>query len=285
MSISSDGDYTEMEVEEDGMWKKVRRKTKDKLHNIPKRLNQLTKEIDDIIGTSSQTTNTKNPTYKNLSDTNRNPQPHKNSYTNKNNFNKNYSPVMNTIVNKKYDNMFYLEAESSCTRMNISTGWNQIFPNADDIIIKIVLKTNTNKDEIMGVLDRYVENGKILSYKESNPNTKPPTSSPLPSYSVIIARIEQEIDENSISRHLTNLNLEHRYCKRIIARSNAEPTIMIRIITGSQTTSEILLSHGLHYHYQHYPVYPSKAPEPVPQPCSKWQEYTHTTENCKNTQI
>ncbi|CAH1113588.1 unnamed protein product [Psylliodes chrysocephalus] len=168
--------------------------------------------------------------------------------------------------------------------MNITTGWSQIFPNADDIIIK-TKKGNTNKDEIMGVLNRYVENGKILSYKESNPNTKPPTFSPIPSYSVIIARVEQQIDENSISRHLTNLNLEHRYCKRIIARSNAKPTTMIRIITGSQITSETLLSHGLHYHYQHYPVYPSKAPEPVPQPCSKYQEYTHTTENCKNTQI
>lgn len=74
----------------------------------------------------------------------------------------------------------------------------------------------------------------------------------------------------------------HRYCKRITSRATGNLTSLIRIITGCLQSYEKLLNEGVFYKNKHYAVYPSSPPPPLPIPCAKCMEFTHTTENCGN---
>lgn len=277
MSSSSDGEAA-MEIvgEDNENWKKARtRKLKRK-----KTEHYSNEEISKIImgntqSHSNQTKTTKINTDKNINTKHQSTQKATN---------KNYSPLMNGIIHKKYKHMFHLSAEANCTRMQFTDLWAKLFPHARDEIIKtkagFLLKTDTDENEILLVLDKLISMSKIQSYKEASPNRKTPTASAGPSYSVVIGSVEQEIADTVISEHLNKLNLEHRYCKRITSAATNKPTTLIRIITGTQSTCETLLKDGLFFKYRHYPVYTSKPPPPTPKPCSKCLAFTHTTEMC-----
>ena len=278
--MSSESDGSEMEVVEDTQdWTQAKVDRKNK----KRKRNQYTQEeINNIItGNIPHTSQTKtteiNSATKNTEG--------KNSQTNKNIIpNKNRFPHINEIYHKKYKHLFYITAESSYTRSDFTNLWSKIYPNIKDIILQtkkgFLLKTDTPEKSVTQSLSKMVEIGRVLSFHKTSPNTKiaaPPAS---PSYSIIIANVELDIEDKTISEVLIEHKLDHRYCKRIVSRSTNKPTSFIRIITGSQITFETLLTEGLFFNYRHYPVYPSKPPPPTPQPCSKCLAFDHTTEAC-----
>lgn len=193
--------------------------------------------------------------------------------------NNKYSPIMNGSTYNKYKHFYFLSTEQN--RDEFIEIWERIHPKEKDIILTVktglILKTNNDNAEIS--LETLVSTGKVTSFKKSEQNS-PTRATPSESYSVVIASMELNIDEKTISEALKNLNLEHRFCKRIIARTTGKPTTLIRIITSSNSTSEKLLSHGFYFKYRHYPVYPSKPPAPLPQPCKKCLSFDHASENC-----
>lgn len=283
--MSSESDGSEMEIVEDSQeWTQAKKKNRK---NKKMRLEQYSQEeINNIItGNIPQTSQTKtveiNSTTKNTGG--------KNSQTNKNTIpNKNHSPHMNEIYNKKYKHLFYISAESSYTRLDLTSIWSRIYPKAKDIIIQtkkgFLLKTDTPEESITQTLNKMVEVGRVLNFHKTSPNTKPPTPTVSASYSVIIANVELEVEDKTIGEILNEHKLEHRYCRRILSRATNKPTSFVRIITGSQNTFETLLTEGLYFNYRHYPVYPSKPPPPTPKPCSRCLAFDHTTEFC-NTPI
>lgn len=284
MSSESDGG-SEMEVVEDReQWKTVEKGRKNKR----KRTNEFTQEeiTKIILGDIPQSSQTKT---KEINSNTKNKEDNNSSYTSKNpNSNKNYSPHMNEIKHKKYKHLYFISTDNKYTRIQFTDLWGKIYPKAKDIIIQtkkgFILKTDSSKESITHTLNKMVESGRIQNFQETEPNSKPPTSFPAPSYSVIITAVEPEIEDKTISDVLNKCNMEHRYCKRIISRTNNKPTTFIRIITGSQNTFETLLSEGLFFKYRHYPVYPSRPPLPTPKPCNKCLAFDHTTESC-NTPI
>lgn len=278
MSSESDGN-SEMEVTETTeIWSEARNKRKTKR----KRTRELTQEeINNIIlGTSnSQTTKNTETNIPQKTELNKNTNSNRNS-------NIHYAPIMRDIQFRKYLHIFHITTDKSYTRINFTDFWAKIYPNAKDTIIStkngLLLKTDTDKNSIITTLEKMIERGNILQFKESAPNIlQPSTKTNLTSYSVVIASVEQEIEEKAISDFLNKSKLEHRYCKRIISKATNRPTTLIRIITGSQSTSETLLSNGLFFKYRHYPVYPSKPPAPAPKPCSKCLSFEHPSESCQ----
>lgn len=278
MSSSSDGSEMQIETMEEEEWTPVKR-TRTGRRKLLKKAKHLSREqIDQIIGVN-QTQQENTTKTSQISGTTKNILATKNTTTSKN-----YSPLMNEITHKKYKNMFYVTSDIMNTRVEFCDLWVKFYPDADDEIIKtktgFLLKTNNEKQNITPVLTELIENKKINNFKETSPNIKTSTSSPTTSFSVVIGSVEQDIDEKTISDYLHKLQLEHRYCKRIISKTTQKSTSLIRIITGSQTTSEKLLQEGLFFKFRHYPVYPSKPPPPTPKPCNKCLSFTHPTELC-----
>lgn len=79
---------------------------------------------------------------------------------------------------------------------------------------------------------------------------------------------------------MRSTDIEHRYCKRIIARATGKPTSLIRIITGNLSAYERLINEGLFFKNRHYPIYESSPPKPAPLPCKRCLQFTHRTEEC-----
>lgn len=278
MSSESDGN-SEMEITEtDENWREARKKRPSKRKRT-KEINQ--EEINNIILGPSSSQTTKN-TEINI--------PQKTLHNKNTNINRNsnihYAPIMRDIQFRKYQHIFHITTDKNYTRINFTDLWAKIYPNAKDTIIStkngLLLKTDSDKNSIRTTLEKMIERGNILQFKESAPNTTQPSSfNNLTSYSVVIASVEQEIEDKTISDFLNKSNLEHRFCKRITSKATNRPTSLIRIITGSQKTSEKLLSNGLFFKYRHYPVYPSKPPDPAPKPCGKCHSFEHPSEACQ----
>lgn len=205
------------------------------------------------------------------------------------NFNKNYSAKMNEIRNMEYKNLFYINTQNTdVDRIQMAKIWNTKFPNSRDVILKtklgFILKSNSEKSTIEKGLKELIEEGKIIKYKETlNQRTPKERKEPQQTYSVVIASVETNIKEEDISQHLTQTNIKHRYCRRIISKTFNKPTKYIRIITGEMEAFESLLNNGLFYLNRHYLVYPSHPPEPTPIPCGKCFQFNHTTDNCTET--
>lgn len=288
MSSESDGPYDEMEVIPDDWTTKSTKKRNRKDKNEPgtsKKVKQLSQvDINKIILGNPQSNATKttrdNYSQKTVesSTINKNQQQIPNKNTN------NLSPKMKEIINKKFKHMYYLSANENFTREHLINLWEKLYPKQRDIIIntKTGFIIKTNNDYVENTLGKMIELGQIASFKESSPNDKPPSYSRTDSYSVVISSVELDVDEKIISQELANQNLQHRFCKRIISKATQKPTRLIRIITGSQQTFETLLAEGFYFKYQHYPVYSSKPPAPLPQPCKKCLSFDHATENCNN---
>uniref|UniRef100_A0AAR5PHC2 Pre-C2HC domain-containing protein n=1 Tax=Dendroctonus ponderosae TaxID=77166 RepID=A0AAR5PHC2_DENPD len=82
--------------------------------------------------------------------------------------------------------------------------------------------------------------------------------------------------------HLRDLQLQIRFCKRIISRVKGTPTLMIRLITGDHATYERLIAdRALHFLGRVFRIVESKPPTPVPVPCGKCGAFDHRTEECK----
>lgn len=100
------------------------------------------------------------------------------------------------------------------------------------------------------------------------------------SYSAVISYVETEINDTEISQLLNNLNILHRYCKRIISRKTNQPSLFVRIITGDIHAYERLINEGIYFKCKHYKANPSHPPEPLPIPCNRCSQFTHRTEDC-----
>ena len=131
---------------------------------------------------------------------------------------------------ERYKKHFLINAKLS--RLNFCHEWNNITPNNRDIILQtkngFLLKTNATKPEEF--LKHFVTQKTISTFSEQTnkyPILKHKTFQD--SYSAIIKGVELEIEDIIISDHLKKLNYPHRYCKRIIAKANNNPTSFIRI--------------------------------------------------------
>lgn len=192
---------------------------------------------------------------------------------------------MQSIINQEYQVKFYFTAvEEDISRIKIADIWQQKHPTSKDIIIKtsrgFLLKSNTNKALVEKTLTDLVNNKILKQYQETNLNKQTPNPIINMSYSCVIASVEKEIEDEALSDYLKNANIPHRFCKRIRSKATGQLTTLIRIITGDLKAFELLLNEGLFFKNRHYPVYPSKAPEPSPIPCAKCALYTHTTDKC-----
>lgn len=200
---------------------------------------------------------------------------------------KNYSTRMLEISKAEYKHLFYLAVDENLItdRIKMADEWNKKFPNSTDIVIKTklgyLIKSNNEKEKLIKVLEE-MKNEKVISgHKETKPYIQGKVrTEPQQSFSVIITGVEKNIKDEEISQHLNELNLKHRFCRRITSRAFNTPTTYIRIITGEATTSEKLLNDGLFFKNRHYLVYTSHPPEPMPVPCSKCCQFDHITEKC-----
>ena len=200
---------------------------------------------------------------------------------------KNYSSIMKEITNKQYANLFYITSDPTINnRLKMADVWESVRPSNKDIILMtkkgFLLKSDTPKVILINTLKSLQKHKKITAFIETSPYkfTKP-TSASSQSFSCVISSVEHDISDTQISEHLSNLKMEHRYCKRIVAKSNDKPTHFIRIITSNISAYEKLLNNGVFYKSRHYAVYPSSPPPPAPLPCSKCLEFTHETMDCK----
>lgn len=240
-------------------------------------------DLLDIIGTS-QPGPSKNSS---LSQKQKSNSQHKNTTqtnTNKNTSVINYSPKMQTITNQQYKLLYYVTTYEDMSRTNFADIWSKHQQNSSDIILKtkkgFLIKSNSAKTKIKGILTGLQKTKTIKTFEETHPNQKQQNESFTATFVCVIASVEREIDDKHISDYLTSKNINHRYCKRIKSRSTQDWTTLIRIITGDIQSFEKLLNEGVYYKFRHYPVFPSKPPEPIPIPCAKCSGFTHTTENC-----
>lgn len=196
----------------------------------------------------------------------------------------NYSAKMREIIHKHYKYLFYLKTSESKTRIEMSDIWETKFPNSQDVIIKtqqgFLLKTDNNKTIITTTLKHMVADKILNNFTETVASSQPPRNTPSASYCCVIAAVELEIQDNIISDYLKSINIEHRYCKRIVSRQTNRPTLLIRIITGCLSSYERLLNNGLFYKNRHYAIHTAAPPQPVPLPCNRCQQYNHKTEDC-----
>lgn len=100
------------------------------------------------------------------------------------------------------------------------------------------------------------------------------------SYSAVIASVDLEITDQEISDHLISDNITHRFCKRIISKATNNPTYKIRIITACVDSYQRLLQAGVFYKNSHFPVFESRPPPPLPIPCNKCNEFSHSSDKC-----
>jgi hypothetical protein len=276
--MPSEATSVEIESEESGDEKMVFKKPKKRKRGRPKKTTQNNtdtelSQMDTTQGTSQENILTPNS---NILTTN--------NSTQSNTKQINFSDKMKEIRNKTYNHLFYITATID-SRTKMSDIWDKKHPNSTDVIIKtkkgFLLKSDTSKSVLVHTLKTLISEKKIINYAETTPYTTTPRSQPADSYCAIIATVEHEIDETQISDYLNKCNIVHRYCKRIVSKQTNKPTKLIRFITGCVNSYQKLLSQGLFYKNLHYPVYPALPPAPAPQPCSRCEQFTHKTEDCK----
>lgn len=236
----------------------------------PTQITKKTKINPDQQNTSQETANTNNVnTHKKTSST----------------INRNFTTKIRDAYQELYKNLYYINTDENVNRIEIADIWEKEQPQNKDIILTtkmgFLLKSNTNKDKLKNTLEKLKNTKLILEYKETTPNTrKPNTPNQVTSYSAVLHNVEEYITDQQISEHLIKNEIEHRYCKRIIARATGKATSLIRIISGDIKTYEKIINHGLFYKNRHYRAFPSAPPKPAPIPCAKCLQFTHITENC-----
>ena len=185
----------------------------------------------------------------------------------KQNFNNNNSLKMKTVTNQQYNLTVFLNFNNNyLTRIQAADIWQQVNPESNDLIIKTIsnqfmLKTNADEAATLLVLNKLVDNAILIKYTVAKPktNTQPNINSTQQSFSVVLAKLEQEISDDEMSTHLQSSGFSFRFCKRIISRATGKPTSMMRLITNCPTSFEKVLNSGVFYKNMHYPAFPSKA--------------------------
>lgn len=152
---------------------------------------------------------------------------------------KNFSAKMNEIINRNFKHLFYISADENLTRTAISDIWEKEIPNSEDVIFKtkkgFLLKSNQEKNKINQILLKLTQNKKISNFQETTSlNTRQTTTITTNSYSAVIGSVEHEIQDKEISDFLNKLNINHRYCRRIISKATNSPTLLIRVITSNE---------------------------------------------------
>ena len=155
---------------------------------------------------------------------------------------KNYSAKMNEIINRNFKHLFYISADENLTRMAISDIWEMEIPNSEDVIFKtkkgFLLKSNQEKNKINQILLKLTQNKKINNFQETTSlnTTRQTTAMTSNSYSAVIGSVEHEVQDKEISEFLKKININHRYCRRIISKATNSPTLLIRVITSCFTS-------------------------------------------------
>lgn len=197
----------------------------------------------------------------------------------------NNSLKMKEIINKKFKHLFYINTDKISTRLQMADTWKTIQGNPNDIILQtrkgFLLKSNTDKKVLLNRLENLKVGKKITNFEETSVKERQTKDNPLiPSYSAVIATVEQEITDEELSNYLNKIEVEHRFCKRIVSKKTGKNTYLIRIITGCIRSFERLLNEGLFYKNRHYPVYTSLPPPPAPLPCGRCFGFDHKTGEC-----
>lgn len=200
---------------------------------------------------------------------------------------RNYSSIMNEIRNQVFKYLYYINTEDTKTRIEMADDWEKEFPNSRDVILKtkkgFLLKSNTDKYQLITKLSNLRDNKKITNFKETSPASRQDNANlPQPTYSAIISSVELYIEDKDVGEHLLKQNIMHRFCKRIISKATNNPTMKIRVITGCPNAFAKLLNEGVFYKNRHYPVFPSNPPPPAPIPCKRCSQFDHTSDQCNN---
>lgn len=216
-----------------------------------------------------------------------------NNETTKNNIFKsstNSSLRMKEITNKKCKHLYYINTDKNTSRLLMSDTWKLNRGNINDVILQtkkgFILKSNTDKNLLVERLEKLKQEGKITKFEETvEKEQQPKNNIPISSYSAVIASVEQEITDEELSNYLKRINIEHRFCKRIMSKKYGKNTYLVRIITGDIQSFEKLLNEGLFYKNRHYAVYPSLPPAPAPMACANCVSFEHKTEDCSTPVI
>ena len=221
--MCDESEGSEMDTEEGGKdpggWNTARRKKRylDSPPIIKKKQKQLTREDINtiIIGSTDKENTTKNDQINKNQTLNKNP-------TKSNN----YSARMYELKQKQYNNLFYINTKTTQTRIQMADIWANERPTNNDIILKtkkgFLLKSNTPKTILNNSLKKLRSQELITDFIETNSSINSPQKSNTvqKSFSCVIASVELEISEDQISKHILDQDIEHRYCKRIIANSH-----------------------------------------------------------------
>lgn len=196
------------------------------------------------------------------------------------------SSPSNSNINP-YKSLFFINTTQIKSRVEMAKHWGRMSPQSTDIILQtskgFLLKSNTPKEQLITILDGLKMAKHIDNFSETTAYTTDRTKiTPPETFAAVITQVDFEIDDQTISEALNNNNITHRFCKRITSRATSKPTTLIRIITGNAEAFRKLMSEGVFLLNKHFRASPSTPPTPVPQPCTKCTQFTHTTENCPN---
>jgi len=185
---------------------------------------------------------------------------------------------------------YVVYATPTTTRVQLAIRWDEVNVDNKDVVIKqennFLIKTN-NENKAKECLQLLIQQKVITSFKKldvSHTKIQQTTTDRhiTPSYSVVATGVDLEITDEMFLKHLQKLNLQIRFCKRIISRQRGTPTLMIRLITGHLSTYEQLVNdRTVHFLGRVFRIVESKPPAPVPAPCSKCNLFDHRTEECK----
>lgn len=185
---------------------------------------------------------------------------------------------------------FVVYTPPTTTRVQLAIKWEEVNADSQDVIIKqennFVIKTN-NANKATESLQLLLQQNVLTSFKkiETTNTTMQQTYTNrhiTPSYSVVATGVDMDITDEMFLSHLQRLNLQIRFCRRIISRQRGTPTLMMRLITGDLNTYEKLINErAVHFLGRVFRIIESKPPAPVPAPCSRCNLFDHRTEECK----
>lgn len=130
---------------------------------------------------------------------------------------------MQTIINIKYKHIYYVNTTQDLTRIQFSDIWDKHLNNSTESIIRtkkgFIIKSDNDQELIKNTLNDMKSKNIITDFSEATDSVRGTQHTPPCTYAgVIAATVEYEITVEEINDYLKNINITHRYCKRIIAR-------------------------------------------------------------------
>lgn len=189
-----------------------------------------------------------------------------------------------------FSHVFVVSTKPTVTRVQLAIRWEQLNASRDVIIrqeSKFIIKTNDelkaietlqqmkNENLITTFAQQKTDNKTTMQHSNTNRYVNP-------TYSVVATGVDLDITDEMFLNHLQKMELQVRFCKRIISRARNSPTLMMRLITGDLTTYEKLINdRTVHFLGRVFRIVESKPPAPIPAPCSKCNSFDHKSEDCK----